>query len=556
MSQSPCTSFVLALLTLGVCGTAAASAPWLVPAEPRQGGVAQAVLSEPATRLEAPIVAVTLSQQAALVRRQGQVSGGGSYRLGPLPAGLDERALSLRVQGGQVVSLVLGPPRPRDDGGRLAQLAAEIEGLDLREERIDQELSRLGVVAQGIKMRLNGLAQGSAPERKELDELMDWSLKRLEAGDNRELELKRELRDVRERRDFLQQEQGAATSSSGRELQFEVQLTSGQPALVELEYGLANCGWAPLYDLRASGMAASSGPINLELVTRAEVRQATGEDWNGVRLELTTSLPERGASRPALRRVLARLYEVSSDYGVVLQAEAPPPPGADYDSSRAPQGATLDPQRAFDVWILPNPVDVPSGPNTRTLLVAQRSLPLQLEHYALPAVDSGVWRVGRARYEGEHSLLAGPAAIFLDGDFVGRANLPPRQNGEELELPLGVDPRLRVERISLVDRTQAPGLFGSRRKQELRWRIKLVHGGQKQLTVLVQETLPMALDTRLSVELTNSTQKPASEERFTKLRAEQGLLTFPITLTPGSTQEFEWGYSLSYPDRMQLDLTE
>jgi hypothetical protein len=139
---------------------------------------------------------------------------------------------------------------------------------------------------------------------------------------------------------------------------------------------------------------------------------------------------------------------------------------------------------------------------------------------------------------------------------VGRADLPARQSGEELELPLGVDPRLRVERISLIDRTQAPGLFGSRRKQELRWRIKLIHGGQKPVTVLVQENLPMALDTRLSIELTNSTQKPASDERFTKLRAEQGLLTFPITLTPGTTQELEWGYALSYPDRMRLELSE
>lgn len=556
MSHTTRTQYALALLTL--CSSATV---WALPAGPLAIGPSQAAptpaaATNAATRLEAPIVAVTLSQQGALVRRQGQVSGPGSYRLGPLPAGLDERALSLRVQGGQVASLVLTAPRPRDDGGRQAQLVAELRALEEREQRLDQEQSRLSVVAQGIRKRLDGLAQGSAPERKELDELLDWSLKRLESGDNRELEIQRELREVRERQNFLQNEIGAASAIAGRELLFELQGTEGQTAMVELEYTLADCGWTPLYDLRASGLAAASGPINLELVTRAEVRQATGEDWNGVRLELTTSLPERGASRPALPRVRAQLYEHSGDSGIYLAAEAPPSSGADWYAPSAARTATLDPQRAFDVWVLPSPADVPSGPNTRTLLVAQRTLPLQLEHYALPAVDSGVWRVGRARYQGEHSLLAGPAAIFLDGDFVGRANLPSRQNGEELELPLGVDPRLRVERISLVDRTQAPGLFGSRRKQELRWRIKLIHGGQKPVTVLVQESLPMALDTRLSIELTNSSQKPASEERFTKLRAEQGLLTFPVTLTPGTTQEFEWGYALSYPDRMQLELTE
>jgi hypothetical protein len=68
---------------------------------------------------------------------------------------------------------------------------------------------------------------------------------------------------------------------------------------LELEYVVPGATWFPTYQLRLSRSADESGG----LVLRASVAQRTGEDWNGVRLSLSTADLLRRASLPELRSI-------------------------------------------------------------------------------------------------------------------------------------------------------------------------------------------------------------------------------------------------------------
>ena len=67
-------------------------------------------------------------------------------------------------------------------------------------------------------------------------------------------------------------------------------------AVVRLVYQINGPGWAPTY--RAS-LDTRTHALSLE--RQAQVAQATGEDWVGVPLRLSTGQPRRGTTGPQPR---------------------------------------------------------------------------------------------------------------------------------------------------------------------------------------------------------------------------------------------------------------
>jgi hypothetical protein len=68
------------------------------------------------------------------------------------------------------------------------------------------------------------------------------------------------------------------------------------PVTLELEYQVPGARWAPVYQLRLDGRSDRG-----VLVMRAAVAQRTGENWNGVRLALSTADLLRRADLPEVR---------------------------------------------------------------------------------------------------------------------------------------------------------------------------------------------------------------------------------------------------------------
>ncbi|MCP2835058.1 DUF4139 domain-containing protein, partial [Salmonella enterica] len=59
-------------------------------------------------------------------------------------------------------------------------------------------------------------------------------------------------------------------------------------ATINLNYYITNAGWLPSYDLRAL-----SNEQNVKLTYKAQIHQASGNDWSNVRLVLSTANPNR-----------------------------------------------------------------------------------------------------------------------------------------------------------------------------------------------------------------------------------------------------------------------
>ncbi len=126
------------------------------------------------------------------------------------------------------------------------------------------------------------------------------------------------------------------------ELELEPTATASGPVTITLEYLVAAARWTPSYVARLDG-------ARTHMEIRATVAQATGEDWTGVALRLSTAEPARFAALPELHA--QRIGRRQAEPGKAGFRAPPVGAGglyADYDRARPARPAhPVRPERPF-----------------------------------------------------------------------------------------------------------------------------------------------------------------------------------------------------------------
>ena len=127
-----------------------------------------------------------------------------------------------------------------------------------------------------------------------------------------------------------------AARSDRDHMAVRIALSAAAPAKgsLTISYRTVSARWLPTYDAQFV-TGEKGGAPSLAIVRRAEVVQATGEDWSNVRLTLSTAQVAGGTSPPELSPFLISLYNPdelrrreSTASGVMNDAVAAPAPTA------------------------------------------------------------------------------------------------------------------------------------------------------------------------------------------------------------------------------------
>jgi hypothetical protein len=155
----------------------------------------------------------------------------------------------------------------------------------IQEEQVLQSNKSIG--GQNLGVNINELKQAVDFYRARLSEI---KLKQLEIGRN--------IRDLKEEIIRLDNQLNALHARPGSptgEIVVTVSCKAPTPAKFKVSYLVNQAGWHPTYDIRVKDI---SNPISL--VYKANVFQQSGEDWNNVKLTISTGNPQEGGSKPAL----------------------------------------------------------------------------------------------------------------------------------------------------------------------------------------------------------------------------------------------------------------
>jgi len=362
---------------------------------------------------------------------------------------------------------------------------------------------------------------------------------------------------IKDRIDALRRQRNEAAGSRRKESKsVEVSLEVSREGSLTLDLSAVTpqAGWEPSYDVRLAADGTSAG-----LTFRALIRQQTGEDWNGVELNLSTARPAAGGAPPELYpwRVsfyhpmpmaapvygaaprMAKMASRTMDEAVQLgtikpkQEEAP----AEYLTAEASSEQTSVSFR------IPRTVDIPSDNTQHANVVAMEQLPVSLEFLAIPKLSPLVFLRSEIINRAGYPLLPGRVNIFTGSTYTGSAQLKKVAAGEKFDLFFGSDDQMTVKREELKQHKEA-GLFGTNR-MSYRYRIEVSNLRAADQTVTVRDQLPLAGDAEIKVTLDEPSIK-TDEIR------DDGRLTWKLPLKAGEKRELTFGIVVEYPKGREI----
>lgn len=531
------------------------------------------VLSTAAVEVPSRIDEVTVYPGSALVTRVAELtSRNGEFAITGLPWSLDPNNLRIRVSGADLIGMELrerhveSVPSPRVDELRKALKALEREFAGLEDERatLEQLQRHLQRLLDLDATQHNDQVKTGQSSTQTWGDNLAFLTRELAANRKAQRENQWQREELGVRLEDLRRELGACSAQGGVDLRDLVLDLVGQGeggARVAIDYVVGNAGWRPQYDLRASTDARA-----VELAYRAQVWQASGEDWSDVGLVLSTAQPLLGAQGPEPAPKWVRLYDpkpgllakrapATDAHEEVLMEEAV------YEAAGAPAPrpfATVDDQGLSARFRLARRESIQSRNQPTLVLVGQSKLESTPEYVCVPELDPHAWLRGRAKNTSEWTMLPGEASVYCGADFLGKATLAAVEPGQEFTLHLGADPALAVERIQRVDEHQTSGVFSNSAAELDAWTIRLKNHGAASVaadgsaTVFVREALPRATDERIEVSLVDVSQPPANGERWKKDRDEQGIVTWSLRVPKDGEVELRYGVKIAYPEKLRI----
>lgn len=491
----------------------------------------------------------------------------------------------LRVEGRGAFTLVdIRPETIQTKEVANAQVRALQDALkaqDLRQQALNQTEARLTFQKSALdKMLARLTTAGKESANPEMDPLkwaafLDFQDKQLAEVDRQLLALQTDREAVRAEVDRLNRELGALRGNERRSrLLAKVNLDVRQAGEVEvnLSYLVRGPSWSPSYDMRADTKAKT-----LEVTYRAEVRQATGEDWQGVSLRLSTAQPGLAGREPKmdpwfLTKAEAVAFAGTVSGGLVVNGRAENRiqmfnevqlMGNFMTTSGVAGSDPLKRMEAMDerrasvqaggtaaTFVIDRKSDILADNKPAQVTVMRESFPAYFRHTCVPKLSPFVYLKTKAVNKTGFTFLPGPTAVFLDGAFVAQANLDLVPSGQDFWTYLGVDQGVSVERKVLARREETTGVFGKKTLRTVFDQVfKLKNGKATDIELVLWDQVPASNHEDIKVVF----EEPRYEKDTDDLKLnESKFLEWRLPLKAGAKQDLPFRFAVERPEDIQV----
>lgn len=506
-----------------------------------------------AAEVSAPIRRVTVYPGSAVVERVIQVPAGAREVVIPcLSTRFDMDSLRVEAEADVRLGPVTATTQPRTavPACNTSALDARIQALEDRLATVDADLNARELVLAQLKGDVTAAGgRGSAAALASTLALVQRT------GQDIYLQQHR----LHRQRALVEQELNPLKAERDRQLnpsevrQLTIQLSAPREAELRLQYQTWGPTWAPAY--RAT-LEASGTHVDMERL--AQVSQATGEDWSGVALRLSTGAPQAATNGPQ-----PRPWQISPRPVVVAMAAESMPmamAAAPAPMARMAKGAppmTDAPPLDFAVQVtqgefattfdVPGRAEVRSGGQHVAFTLGTERWPATMRVQTVPQMDTSAWVVAEvARPEGvwpdgSLQLLRGTQTV---GRSVWRSGGSQR---EKVALSFGRDELVRVQNLPVPARSATTGFIGSRAEQRVGRLYEVENRHRTPVMLEVLEATPVPTDAQITV-----TRQFDPAPQPGDWQDQPGVVAWRQTLAPAAKARFSAEYLIGRPKDLQV----
>jgi uncharacterized protein (TIGR02231 family) len=474
---------------------------------------------------------------------------------------------SLRVEGEAAAKLTIGaidtrPPRPAPPVN-LPELDKRIE--TLRDERANLQGTITAATARReFAERFAQASPAGLGEKGEARPIAEWRAafasveEEVAAAGTAIRDAERMQRNIDREIARLEQDR-AAKPPSKLEVRIDLAAAAATKATLRVTYVVRNARWVPLYDARLDTGAKDRKPA-LELVRRAEITQATGEDWSNVALAVSTVRTARGGSAPDLKSLVVQYPPAPRQAAAVgglmdaaqpiARSAAPAPASEPVIAEEAMRKKADEQQAVADVggfqvtFKIPGRVSLGANEGAKGLRVSTATIAPDLAVRSAPVLDPTAFLEASFKQNEDAPLLPGRVAIYRDGAFVGRGKMAGAGKDETVRLGFGADDKVKIER-SVVKRNEgSAGMIVTTSKTDERsFKTSVRNGHDFPIRIAIEDQLPVSENEEIQVEMLPSTTPPTA----TNLRDRRGVLEWAFEAKPGEARDIALAWRVRWP---------
>ncbi|MFY7733171.1 MAG: DUF4139 domain-containing protein [Bacteroidia bacterium] len=380
----------------------------------------------------------------------------------------------------------------------------------------------------------------------ELDDLMELYKKKLDDFKVNWFRLTR-LEDKYNKAKYYVEQQLAAYNNGKLTLNNEVILTvkaenNFQNAQVELTYLVGNVSWSPYYDIRVK-----DNKSDVQFFLKANIYQSTGEDWNNVKLKLTTANPAEGGVKPELQTNWLGFQNHRNDglkevvirsKSMLIDADDPSQGYGVNSSASMPNIRKSFSQNMFNTEFETNiAYSIPSDNQNHQVDLTSFAQSAVYGYSVVPKLNKEVFVTAQVLAKDLINQISGEANVYYDGTFTGKTMISPTVN-DTLLLTLGKDKRIQVERKKLKEFC-FNSFFGGTKTESITWEITIKNTRKEAVTLTIEDQIPVSTDKEIEVKLTDKGNANLDEAT--------GKLTWKLDLTPEKSQIIKFSFEVKHP---------
>ncbi|HCX77693.1 MAG TPA: hypothetical protein DHU93_22210 [Algoriphagus sp.] len=182
----------------------------------------------------------------------------------------------------------------------------------------------------------------------------------------------------------------------------------------------------------------------------------------------------------------------------------------------------------------------------RTLVdLKNYDIPATYQYKVIPKLDKDVFLIAQLADWSQYSFLEGESNLYFEDGFVGRSILNAGALEDTLAISMGRDRSIVVQREKVESFTKKRTI-GSNVTESRGYEITLRNNKSQAISIEVKDQIPVSVNSNISVS--------AIELSGGKLDSDTGIITWQITVPPGSQQKLGFQYEVKYPKNEKVIL--
>ena len=352
----------------------------------------------------------------------------------------------------------------------------------------------------------------------------------------------------------------ALNKVKGREFNanFEISLIliskENQTVRANWSYVISEAGWSPVYDLRSKGIGK---PI--AFTYKGDIFNNSGVDWKNIKLTLSTADVTQNTTPPYLtawkldfaslndQNYYAQQQQSNMMNNRLEMQESEDGVGMDRGGSITTTFSDIAVSELSIEFEIKELYNILSDNRAYSVEINEYELKADYTYVCTPKMDKDAFLMARILGWETLNLIEGNANIYYNDSYIGKTFINLRRANDTLDISLGRDKKVIVNRIKKQDFSSRKFLSSTVRELYT-YEINVRNTNNVPITLDLKDQIPTSGNGEIEIEIL--------EISSAKLNPDSGLLSWNLNLAQGEAKTYTISYAIKYPKNKTINLNK